>query len=186
MTDDYLILSELVIEAEKLAAENGFARSCSRRTGSLLRSLAASADRRILEVGSGYGVGSAWLASGMRPGCELVTVERNAHQHQAVASLLAAVPGITALHCDWREALTHGDFDLIFVDVGDAKDGGCDELISCLTIGGTAVLDDFTPGPRYMGEHDERWHRWMHHPQLLSCEVLTGEDVAAVVAVRVD
>ena len=121
----------------------------------------------------------------MRPGCELVTIERDARQYEAVASLFADNRSVSALAGDWREALIHGPYGLAFVDVGEAKDGGSDEVVGAMAIGGTILLDDFTPGPLYLGEHDQRWHRWMHHPQLVSTEVLTDEDLAALIAVRI-
>jgi predicted O-methyltransferase YrrM len=86
---------------------------------------------------------------------------------------------------DWRDALSRGPFSLAFVDAGDAKDAGADEVVEAMTVGGLVVLDDFTPGPLYRGEHDERWHRWMLHPRLASSEILIAPGAAAILATRI-
>lgn len=178
-------LPELVLQAEQLAAANDFSNSCTRRTGNLLRTLAASAAGTILELGTGYGVGSAWILSGMREGGKLLSIDLDAQRQEAVASQFAHLRNVEFVQGEWREALPHGPFDLAFVDAGGAKDGGADEVIAAVKIGGILVLDDFTPGPLYRGRHDERWHHWMQHPQLVSCEVLIDEGAAAIVATRV-
>ena len=46
------------------------------KTGSLLRALAASKPKgNFLELGTGTGVGTAWLLAGMDPDSRLVTVD---------------------------------------------------------------------------------------------------------------
>ena len=185
MNDDHTPAPDLVLEAEALAKANGFTGSCTRRTGSLLRTLAAAAEGTILELGSGCGVGSAWLASGLRPGSELVTVESDGRRHEVLGSLFDGRDDVVALRGGWRDALVHGPFALAFVDVSEAKDDGSGEVVEAMSIGGVMLLDDFTPGPLYRGQHDERWHRWMREPRLASCEILTAPGVAAIVATRI-
>ena len=54
----------------------GFQLASERKTGSLLRALAASKPRgRFLELGTGTGVGTAWLLAGMDRHSRLVSVE---------------------------------------------------------------------------------------------------------------
>lgn len=185
MDTGYPPVPHLVAKAEELARLGGFTSSCGRRTGSLLSTLAAATSGRILELGSGCGVGSAWLASGMRGGSRLTTIELDRDRHEAVASLFAGLDDVAALHGDWRRALEGGPFDLAFVDVGEAKDAGSDRVISSMSVGGVILLDDFTPGPLFRGEFDERWHRWMRDPRLVSCELVLEPDTVAIVATRV-
>jgi predicted O-methyltransferase YrrM len=83
----------LVQAAERLAARAGFERSCAPEVGWRLRVLAATVtDGTIAELGAGYGVGAAWLASGLRPGVRLLTIESDWTRASAVAALLAGVP----------------------------------------------------------------------------------------------
>jgi predicted O-methyltransferase YrrM len=175
----------LVAQAESLAARMGFRNSCTPEFGRLLRTLAAAAQGSVLEIGTGCGVGSAWLLSGLPAGGRLVSVEYDEERHAAVSGLLGGESGFELLKGDWRDALSRGPFALAFLDVGEAKDEGADEVVELISVGGVVVLDDFTPGPLYRGEHDERWHRWMLHPRLASCEVLIAPGAAAILATKI-
>lgn len=66
-------------QASANARERGFARSCAREVGRYLAALAAAvpAGGRVLELGTGVGVGSGWLVHGLgaRPDVEITTVE---------------------------------------------------------------------------------------------------------------
>jgi predicted O-methyltransferase YrrM len=56
--------------------EIGFQLASERKTGSLLRALAASKPGgRFLELGTGTGVGTAWLLAGMDQHSRLVSVD---------------------------------------------------------------------------------------------------------------
>ena len=67
-------LSRIVAEGESL----GFRAASERRTGALLRILAASKPGgRLLELGTGTGVGTAWLLGGMDRAARLDTVDRD-------------------------------------------------------------------------------------------------------------
>lgn len=178
-------LSYIVVEAERLARIHGFENSCTHRVGQLLRTLAARAKGSVLDLGTGYGVSAAWMLSGILVGRELVTIDIDPDRHARVAELFSASRQVRVLCGDWREALLHGPYELVFVDVASAKDVGAEEVIAATVVGGLIVLDDFTPGPTYRGEHDERWHRWMRHPRLAACELLTGAETAVVLATRV-
>lgn len=180
-----LRMPEIVAEAEGLARTHGFENSCAQRVGELLRALAVHAKGPALDLGTGYGVSAAWMLSGLRADRELVTIDIDPDRHARVTDLFSASLQVRLLCGDWREALLHGPYDLVFVDVGAAKDAGADHVITATTIGGLIVLDDFTPGPTYLGEHDERWHRWMLHPRLATCELLTGAETAVILATRV-
>ena len=95
-------MSRFVEAAGALAARRGFALSCLPEVGRLLASLAGTATTRVAESGTGCGVGTAWLHSGLRPGVELVTVERDTRLAAEVAALFAGEPAVTVLPEDWR------------------------------------------------------------------------------------
>lgn len=154
------------------------------RLPGLLRVLASHAKGPVLDLGTGYGVSAAWMLNGLSVDRELVTIDIDPDRHARVSELFSASRQVRMLCGDWREALRYGPYDLVFVDVGPAKDAGAEEVIAATSVGGLIVLDDFTPGPTYRGAHDERWHRWMRHPRLVSCELLTGPETAVVLASR--
>src|SRR5262245_30474001 len=92
---------ELVQRAAAWAAASGFSKSCIYETGRLLQLLARSVTCGVIgELGSGYGYGTAWLASGRRAGVRLVTVECDARAAAATREVLAGLPDVTVLEDD--------------------------------------------------------------------------------------
>ena len=183
-------LPENVKRALEGSRELGFSNSCTPEVGRLLQLfVAAAGPGTVAELGTGCGVGSAWLLAGLREGQTFVSVESNRTYHQAVSELFGDLPNAHFLHGDWREALRHGPFQFVFVDIGEAKDAGAETVVQTLTIGGTAVLDDFTPEthqpPEWRGKPDTRRDFWLRHPDLVATEILTTPETAAVIAVRV-
>lgn len=74
----------LVLAAENRADEHGFEHSCERGVGEMLAVFAATTPPggRILELGTGFGVGLAWILTGLgsRTDVEVVSVERDAER----------------------------------------------------------------------------------------------------------
>lgn len=96
---------EVVARATSLSESLGFTSSCFPETGTLLATLAAASRGTLGEMGTGAGVGTAWLASGMAPGARLVTIERDARLAAAVRELFADDERITVIAGDWRGVL---------------------------------------------------------------------------------
>src|SRR4051812_248466 len=64
---------------QKATAANGFTMPSEVLTGALLRSLAASKPGgRLLELGTGTGLATAWLLAGMDGGARLTSVDHDA------------------------------------------------------------------------------------------------------------
>lgn len=170
----------LVQEAHALARQQGFSRSCSDEFGRLLRLLAAARPAgRLGEIGTGCGVGSAWLCSGTGAAAELVTVERDAARAAAVHRLLSSRPGVRVLHGSWPQLTQHGPFDLLFVDAPGAKDRPA-EVLPLLAVGGLLVMDDFAPGLA----QDPRRQAWLERPETLAVEVQVSDREAALLIAR--
>ena len=170
----------LVVRAQAAARELGFAKSCRDEDGLLLHILAAGRGvERVGEIGTGVGVGTAWLASALAPGTPLYTAELDATRAAAAMSLFAEDPDVHVLTGDWREVLpTHAPFDLIFVDGGHAKDDP-DAVLGLATLGATLVMDDFSAdweGP------DPRRERWLAHPRVAVIELSTGANARMLLA----
>ena len=172
----------LVQRAVDRASELGFDRCCTDATGALLHVLAGqSGRRRVGEIGTGTGVGTAWLASALDPAVPLVTVEVDPGRAAAATELFRDDENVRVLTGDWRSELTReAPFDLLFVDAADAKDDVA-TAAGLLAPRGTAVLDDFAPGG---AGPDPRREAWLDSPELAAVELLTTPSSAALVAVR--
>ena len=179
-----------VAQAVGLAREHGFDSSCRPEQGRLLRVLAGGARVRVGESGTGYGVGIAWLLSGLAAGVPVVSVEREAGRAEASALLYAGNDQVTVENADWTALYDHGPYDLLVLDGGGQGKGdpGTADVERLLLPGGTLVTDDFTPAdswpPMYGGQVDSARTHWMEHPLLRAIEIRLAPDLAAVVAVR--
>ncbi|MDK1343732.1 class I SAM-dependent methyltransferase [Streptomyces sp. 378] len=174
--------------AERLAVEAGFEKSCIREVGRLLRTAAASKPGGVVaESGTGSGVGTAWLHSGLGEGARLVTVEREEELARRAAGVFADDSRVSVLTGDWRLLEPHAPFDVFFCDGGGKRDDPR-RVVDLLAPGGILVLDDFTPSaqwpPRFEGEVDELRLFYLTHPDLDAAEVLTTPTSSAIVAAR--
>ena len=176
------MIPPLVERALALAERLGFERSCSVETGRLLHLLASQRGRtRVAEIGSGAGVGAAWILSGLPPPATFVTIEPDAERAAAVAELLAEDACARVVRGDWRAVLpSAAPFDLVFADGGGQATKTDESLAGLLMPGGTLVLDDLTPalpGPDPVRE------LWLRHPRLAAAELRVSAREAVIVAV---
>ncbi len=179
---------ELVRRAHELAGRMGFEASCTPEVGRLLRVLAASVrSGTIGEIGTGCGVGAAWMVSGLQPGVHFVTVEIEEERASAVAAMFSQVPGVRVLAGDWRLILEHGTFALLFADAKAAKVHEPEVLVRVLEPGGVVLLDDLTPEDQWpeewRGKPDEVREFWLNHPDLVATELLVTPGSAVIVGV---
>lgn len=176
-------LPPLVARAQAAAAALEFERSCTDEDGALLHLLAARRGLlRVGEIGTGAGVGTAWLASALRPGVPLVTCDPDGRLVASARELFAGDPDVHVLHGDWRDVLpSEAPFDLLFADGGRSKDDP-DAVLGLLAPGGTVVMDDFFLVPP--DEPDPRRDRWLEHPEVVATQVWTTPERRAIVAVR--
>ena len=162
--------------------------------GRLLATLAAQRPRgRIAEIGTGCGVGTAWLASVLGPEGFLVTVETDESRAGAVGRLFADVPQVQVLHGDWHAVLpAEAPFDLVFFDGGQWKRldvvAESEALLALVAPTGTVVIDDMTPPalwpPEWRGRPDPVREFWLGDPRLRAVEILTSAETAAIVATK--
>ena len=176
-----MIVPALVARARAAAHALGFEKSCRDEDGRLLHVLAGRRGiERVAEIGTGTGVGTAWLASALPPGVPLYTAEREPAFAAAAAEVFADDPDVHVLTGDWVDVLSsYAPFDLIFVDGGRAKDDPA-TVLGLAAPGATIVMDDFStdwPGP------DPRRARWFDHPRVAAVELGTGGTASAIVAV---
>jgi predicted O-methyltransferase YrrM len=128
-------------------AASGQPSACLPDVGRFLAMLAAGCHGgTIAELGTGAGIGAAWLASSMPADCTLVTAELDARLAEAAVRLLAACPNVRVLAGDASELLPpHGPFELIFADCGVRDAVAFGALTGLLKPGGRIVMDDLTP-----------------------------------------
>lgn len=142
-----------VVEARRRAESMGFQLSCDDGVGRLLATLAAAAPMggRILEIGTGAGVGLAWLMSGLddRRDVEVVSLEKDGVLAESAMAEVANWPhGVSIGHGDALEILPHiGVFDLVFADAEGGKTEGLHLTLDAIAPGGVLVLDDMLPKP---------------------------------------
>ncbi|WP_307835335.1 O-methyltransferase [Streptomyces adelaidensis] len=139
------------------AREAGFTMSCDERTGSLLAVLAAGGPRRILELGTGVGEGTAWLLSGMDDAAELVTVELDGALQAVARTGSGADDRVTFVTEDggtWLENYDGEPFDLVFADTWPGKFTHLDIALGLVAPGGTYLIDDLLPQPGWPEGHE--------------------------------
>src|SRR5689334_3223105 len=112
----------LVRQAQALADEMRFTQSSTPEVGRVLAGLATQGrEGTVGEIGTGCGVGAAWIVSNLAPGATFVTVELDEARAAAARALFAPLPGVRVLTGDWHLLLPYGPFDLLFADGGKAK-----------------------------------------------------------------
>jgi predicted O-methyltransferase YrrM len=174
----------LVTRALAVERSLGFERSSIPEVGRLLHVLASQRGRtRVGELGTGCGVGAAWIVSALPPSVPLVTVELDETRARAAAELFAADENVRVLHGDWHELMPpEAPFDLLFLDSGKQHpevDG--EDVIGLLAPGATIVMDDLTPG---RARPDPVREFWLNHPELATLEILTTSETAAILGTR--
>jgi predicted O-methyltransferase YrrM len=149
-----------VLVAQQTSTNIGFAMSCDDRTGALLRTLAAAKPGgRLLELGTGTGVGAAWMLAGMDATATLVTVEAEWTTATVARQLLAADPRVQ-LHvadaAEWLVTYTGPPFDVAYIDCRPGKFTHRDLLWPHLTPGALYLGDDLLPQPTWPEDHQPR------------------------------
>lgn len=134
-------------------AQVGFRLASEPRTGSLLRVLAGSKPGgRLLELGTGTGVATAWLLAGMDAATRLETVDSDPSVVEVARTHLGGDPRVRfniAEGGDWLRRWSGGPFDLVFADAWSGKFSDLDAALRLLAIGGLYVIDDLLPQPSW-------------------------------------
>jgi predicted O-methyltransferase YrrM len=127
------------------------------KTGSLLRALAASKPAgRILELGTGTGVGTAWLLAGMDAESRLTTVDNDSAAQEVARRHLGMDARVTFHLRDCEEFLTTqtvGHFDLVYADTWAGKFSHLDDALRLVTVGGIYLVDDLLPQDNWPEGH---------------------------------
>ena len=146
-------LEAILAETRKI----GFQSWCWPQVGALLRVMASLKPAgRLLEIGTGTGVGTSWLLDGMDASARLTTVDINSKVQAVARTHLGEDPRLTILCEDAADVIRReppNSFDLIFADGGAGKHRLLEEALALLRPGGIYLCDDTKPHPMWPPEH---------------------------------
>ncbi|GAB3858176.1 O-methyltransferase [Dactylosporangium cerinum] len=173
----------LVDAAYDRAEASDFPMSCERPVGRLLAALAAGVrpGGNILELGTGAGVGVAWLVSGLGERTDVTVTSIELDPATAAVAAKETWPSYVDLRI--ADALTFlataaGAFDLIFADAQGGKSEGLDLTIAALRPRGILVVDDMRTVEDWPDEFKVRQdgvrRTLVEHPHLVSVELDHG------------
>jgi|SRR5437016_4853615 len=141
-----MALPAIVAAAHGRAADARFELSCETEVGGLLACLAAVVPPRgrVLELGTGVGVGLAWLVHGLGDRRDVTVVSVDVDPEVQARARDGAWPDYVRFELgDGATLLPHlGSFHLVFADAPGGKLSGLRHTIDALCPGGVLVVDD--------------------------------------------
>ena len=139
---------EAVIEILNETNRIGFSMQCEEKVGAILRLLASSKPKgKMLELGTGTGVSTAWLLSGMDKESELTTIEINPEWQTIAKKILDNDKRIEFVEADaniFIDNLVY-KYDLIFADTFAGKFENREKILASVMPGGFYIIDDLIP-----------------------------------------
>jgi predicted O-methyltransferase YrrM len=181
-------LPEIVRRAFDVSRKAGYASFCRNETGRLLATLAATRTGTMAEFGTGCGVGTAWLRSGVRPGTTILSAELNADLATAAQEIFVDDPQVEVLAADWSTLRNKGPYSLLFLDPSVPEDASVEAVADLVEPGGMVVLDDFAPceiwPPITNGRVDTLREGWLSDERFTAVEVMVASDATVLVATR--
>jgi predicted O-methyltransferase YrrM len=181
-------LPEIVYRAFEVSRKHGYVSFCRNETGRLLATLAATRSGTLAEFGTGCGVGTAWLRSGVRDDARILTAELDPKLAEAAAEIFEDDQQVEVKAADWSTLREQGPFSLLFLDAREPKDSGADTIIDLVESGGVVVLDDFTPceswPPIFAGRVDMLREQWLTDERFTTAEVMVASDASVLIATK--
>ena len=183
-----LELPPLVSRAFDVSRRSGYVSFCRNETGRLLATLAATRAGTLAEFGTGCGVGTAWLRSGIRGDARILTAELDPALAEGAAEIFADDSQVEVAAADWSTLRDRGPFSLLFLDAKEPKSSGADTVVDLIEPGGVVVLDDFTPcaswPPVFEGRVDVLREQWLTDERFTTVEVMVASDAAVLIAAK--
>ena len=181
-------LPDVVHRAFAVSRKAGYVSFCRNETGRLLAALAATRGGTLAEFGTGCGVGTAWLRSGVRDDARIVTAELDPKLAKAAAEIFEDDPQVEVLSADWSTLLNKGPYSLLFLDASSPEDASVDSVADLVEPGGIVVMDDFSPceiwPPITAGRVDVLREGWLSDERFTAVEVMVAPDASAIIATR--
>ena len=130
------------------------------RTGALLRTLAASKPSgRLLELGTGTGIATAWLLSGMDGNSTLTSIDTDPQVQAVARECLGSDPRLSLVIEDGGAFLGRQppqSFDLVFADAMPGKYEALEHALAVVKSGGFYIIDDMLPQTNWPEGHAEK------------------------------
>ena len=149
------------IQAE--TAKLGFSMASEPKTGAFLAALAAAKPGgRLLELGTGTGIGTAWLLSGMDASARLDTVDTDPAVVDVARRHLGGDARVAFRVEDGGAFLARADpdtYDLVYADAWPGKFTHLDAALACVRQGGFYVIDDLLPQANWPDGHADEGRR---------------------------
>jgi len=182
-------LPDIVTRAFDVSRQAGYVSFCRNETGRLLAALAATRGGTMAEFGTGCGVGTAWLRSGIRgEDAHILTAELDPALADAASGIFEGDPLVDVLAADWATLLDKGPFSLLFLDSGQPDQVRVDAVADLVEPGGIVVLDDLLPceqwPPLSYGRVDTLREEWLTDERFTTVEVMVASDTAVLLATR--
>lgn len=137
--------------------ELGFDMASKPETGALLRVLAASKPNgRFLEIGTGTGLGTAWLLEGMDKNSKLISIECDKDVQSVAKEAFMHDERLELVYENGSEFLNNqipNTFDMIFADAFPGKYELLNETLNLLKPGGFYIVDDMLPQADWPEDH---------------------------------
>ncbi len=137
--------------------ETGFDMASEPRTGALLRALAASKPAgRLVELGTGTGVGTCWLLDGADSSARLVSIDNDPVPQAVARDVLGSDPRLELVYgdaADWLRASQARSADLVFADAWVGKFDLLELSLDLLKPGGIWIGDDLLPQKNWPDGH---------------------------------
>jgi predicted O-methyltransferase YrrM len=181
-------LPAIVSRAFDVSRRAGYVSFCRNETGRLLATLAATRTGILAEFGTGCGVGTAWLRSGVRAGSHILSAELDPALATAAQEIFRDDPQVEVLAADWSTLRNKGPYSLLFLDPSVPQDASVDSVADLVEPGGIVVLDDFAPceqwPPITYGRVDTLREGWLTDERFAAAEVMVAPDATAIIATR--
>ncbi len=141
----------VVAAATQRASRSKFRMSCDERVGRLLAMLAGAVrlGGSILEIGTGVGVGTAWIAAGLRDRTDVRVLSLEVDSQVSDVARRWAWPGHVEIRTvDAMTVLPHCEaFDLVFADASPLKYQALATVLRTVRPGGILLVDDIESVP---------------------------------------
>lgn len=169
LNDEHIRLPRYYEQIAKESEKLTFTMLSDLKTGSLLRTLAASKPGgNFLELGTGTGLSLAWIAEGADAGSHILSID-NEDKFQYVARNAFEKDNRITFQCvdgnDWLHTYQGEKFDLLFADAWPGKFENLGKALELVKIGGFYIIDDLLPRPTWPETHQLKVNRLIEQLQ---------------------